>query len=122
MAHNQLAILVVYRLLLGHLSKCPNLVTQRRRKLITTNLIIEEGIPDILRDSGYSQNIVLTPLVVLGVDAITKRVTLIFDQSEGARRESVQWWARVDPNRLLEQLGPSFMLTLIPEPVIIITP
>lgn len=122
MAHNQLAILVVYRLLLGHLSKCPNLVTQRRRKPITTNLIIEEGIPDILRDSGYSQNIVLTPLVVLGVDAITKRVTLIFDQSESARRESVQWWARVDPNRLLEQLGPSFMLTLIPEPVIIITP
>ena len=52
--------------------------------LVTTNLVVEEGIPNLFCNSRHGLDIVLTFLVVLDVDAIAKHVGLIPDQPEGA--------------------------------------
>ena len=53
-----------------------------------TNLVVEESVPDVVRDSGRSLNIVLTFSVVLGIDAIAENIALILDLPESAGRES----------------------------------
>ena len=39
-------------------------------QFVATNLIIKEGITDVVSDSGHSPDIVLRFIVALGVDAI----------------------------------------------------
>ena len=53
----------------------------------TTNLVVEEGIPDIFCDSGHSLNITLTFLVALGADAVVKHVRILPDRPESTREE-----------------------------------
>jgi len=66
----------------------PVLVVQGRVSSAATNLIVEEGVPDVFCDSGCSLNIVWTIFVALDVDAGAERVSLIPNQREGTRREN----------------------------------
>ena len=82
--------------------------------LISTDLIIEEGIPDILRDFRHSLNVTSTFLVALGVSAIAERVALVSDFPESAGRQSARWRAMVDPGHVLEQFRPLATPALLP--------
>ena len=82
--------------------------------LISTDLIIEEGIPDILRDFRHSLNVTSTFLVALGVSAIAERVALVSDFPESAGNQSARWRARVDPGHVLEQLRPLAAPAILP--------
>ena len=54
----------------------------------TTDLIVEEGVSDVLRNSGSGLNIVWTFLIALDVGAGAERVSIIPNQPEGAGREN----------------------------------
>ena len=54
---------------------------------VATDLIIEEGVPDILRNFGHSLNVALTFLVALCVYAIAERVPLGSDFPESSEKE-----------------------------------
>ena len=76
--------------------------------------MIEEGVPDILRNLGHSSNVALTFLVALGVYAIAESAALDSDLPESAGRESVRWWVRVNPGHILEQLRPLAAPVFVP--------
>ena len=82
---------------------------------MATDLIVEERIPNVFCDPGGNLNIVLTILVVLGIDAITKGVALVSDRPEGTGRESARWWVGVDSGHVLEQPHPPLMFVSITE-------
>ena len=81
--------------------------------LATTNLVVEDGVPDVFRDSGNSLNIVLAFFVILSIDAIAKNVAVILDQSESTGRESERCQVRVGSVHLLEQLRPSLVFVFV---------
>ena len=68
----------------------------------TTNLVVEECISDIFRNSRHSQNVILTFHVPLGADTTVERVPLIPNQPESAGKILVQLSVEVDSNNLLE--------------------
>ena len=72
-------------------------------RFAATNLIVEEGVPDISRHSGYSLNIVLTFLIPLGIYAIVERIPIVPDQTESTEGRLAQLWVRVDSVHLLKQ-------------------
>ena len=86
MTHNQATILLIYRPLLNLLSKNPTSVHNSSLGFVVTYLIFEEGIPDIFRDSGRSQDVDLTFLVVLGIDAVAECVPVFPNQLESTGR------------------------------------
>ena len=57
---------------------------------MSTHLIINNGIPNIVRHCGRGLNIVLTILVTLGTDAIAEHFPTIPNQPQGSRRELTQ--------------------------------
>jgi len=77
--HNQLAILIIYRTLLGDLSKCPTLLSfpAAAEVLFVTNLIVKEAVLDIFRDSRCSLNIIFTYLVARSIDTIVEHVSIV---------------------------------------------
>ena len=110
--HDKPATLVVHRTLLSRLSTVPVLVARQPRRscAIATHLVLEEGIPDIFRHCGHSQNVILTLLVSLGVDATEEHIPIVPNRPESARRELALPWIRTHSGYLLEQLHPSLVL------------
>ena len=53
------------------------------------NLIVEEGVPDVLCDSGHSLDFVRTVLVALDFDAVAEGGSIIPNRPEGTRK--VNW-------------------------------
>ena len=78
-------------------------------RFAATNLVVEEGVPDISRHSGYSLNIVLTFLIPLGVYAIAERIPIVLDQTESTEAQLAQLWVGVDSVHLLKQFRPLFV-------------
>ena len=83
--------MVVYRPLLGRLSKHPGFSTTiPPHAIFATYLVLEECIPDVLRHSGHGQNIALTFFVSLGADTIVQHDSVITNNPESGGRELVQ--------------------------------
>jgi len=107
--------------LLSRLSRHPDLSGDNRRVVVTTNLIVEESVPDIFHNSGHSQNVILTFFEALGVDTIMQDVSIIPNQPESARRESeLSWSIAVGAGHPLKQPHASFVLALTPHCVFIV--
>ena len=86
--HNLFAILIMYRLLLGHLPEVPILVPRLEyMRFATTNLIVKEGIPDVFHYSRYSLNIIFTFLIPHNVHTIVECAPTISDKPESAMGE-----------------------------------
>lgn len=51
-------------------------------RLVTTNLVVKEGVPDIFRHVGHSLDVILTLLVPPGVDAFVERIPTVPDLAE----------------------------------------
>ena len=115
--HDQLAVLIIYRPLLAHLSKCLNFSADSCTNFVAANLIVEECISDIFRNFGHSQNVVLTFDASLGADTIVERVSVIPNQLESAWRKSALQWIKPDSNYSLKQLRSALALVLIPHRV-----
>jgi len=75
-----------------------------------TDLILKERVPDILRHSRDSQNVILTLLVPLGADASAEHDAVIPDSPESARGELELPWVGLDRDHLPGQLRPWFAL------------
>ena len=56
-------------------------------KFASTNLIVEEGVADVLRDFDRGLSIVRAFIVALGVDVAAERVSTILNQPESTGRE-----------------------------------
>lgn len=59
-------------------------VANNRMNFIVTNLVGEEGIPDIFCHSGHGQNVILTFPIVWGTNPLVECVPIILDRPEGA--------------------------------------
>jgi len=88
--HNQPVVLIIHRPLLGHLSKRSNFGDNGRISFAFIHLIVDDGVPDIVRHCGRGLDIVFTFLVVLGIDEIVERIPAIPNQPESTRRELTQ--------------------------------
>ena len=86
----------------------------RTRFVATTNLIFDECVPDIFRNSGRGKNIVLTFRRSLGTDTIVESVPSIPDQPESAGGKLGRRWVELDSNNPLKQLHPALVLVFNP--------
>ena len=85
--------------------------------IVSTHLIVDDGVPDVVRHCGHGLDVVLT-LLVAAVDAIAERSTVIPNQPKSARRASTRRWIRVDSDYSLEKLRPMLMLVCNPESIV----
>ena len=95
-------------------------VARKLRALISTNLIVEECIPDVFHQSRHSNNIVLTFLVSLGDHTTVDRVPVVPNLTEGAWKKLAGLQGEGDSRYPLKQLLPKLVLILIMERVVIV--
>ena len=88
--------------------------------IVSTHLIVNGGIPDIVHHCGHGLNIIFAFFVVLGVDAITERVPMVPDQPESTMRELARLWVRVEWDYLLEQLFLTLVVIYIPGSIVVV--
>ena len=113
LTHDQPGILVIYRPLLGRLLNHPSVSNNSRVGYLTTYLVLEECVPDIIRHSGHNQNVTLAFLVSRNADTIAECGDPIPNWPEGAGRELARLWVGIDSDHPLEQLLPSLVLVVI---------
>jgi len=71
-----------------------------------THLVLKERVPDILRHSRDSEDVILTLFVPLGADTIVEHDGVIPNHPERARGGLERSWVRVDHDHPPGQLSP----------------
>ena len=85
-------------------------------KLVVTNLIVEEGVLDIIHHIGHNLDVILTLLIPPGVDAFVERTPTVPDLPKCAGVELVRWLVRFNSDDILEQFFPLLVPVLTPKP------
>jgi hypothetical protein len=81
---------------------------------VVTNLIVEEGIPDIFHHFRHSQNVILRFLVAFDTDATVEHAPVVPGRPESAGRQLARPWVGIGPDHPLEQIHPPLALVLVP--------
>ena len=89
-------------------------MTQRQPFGSATDLVLENDISDILRQSRDSQHVRFPFYVSLGCDAFMEGFRLVSDGTEVAGRELASSSIGISSRCLLEQLCPPLVLELLP--------